>query len=87
MKTDTDPPQLTFFLHIHNMAPAGGSGTNLFQVAVRDSISRIVPVRTEGKMVERGYQMFAIDSLSGTERNVSELSVLGFKFDVIFSEF
>lgn len=64
VKIDTDPPQLTFFLLIHNMGPVGSSGTNLFQVAIRDSISRIVPVRTEGKMVERGYQMFAIDSLS-----------------------
>lgn len=64
VKSDVDPPQLTFFLVIHNMGPVGGSGTNLFQVAVRDSISSIVPLRTEGKMVERGYQMFAIDSLS-----------------------
>lgn len=70
MNTDTDPPQLTFFLHIHNMGPTGGSGTNLFQVAIRDSISRVIPLRTEGKMVERGYQMFAIDSLSGMKPNV-----------------
>lgn len=63
VKLDADPPQLTFFLLVHNMGPAGG--TNLSQVAIRDSISGIVPLRTEGKVVERGYQTFAIDSLSG----------------------
>uniref|UniRef100_A0A8C4DPK6 EvC ciliary complex subunit 2 n=1 Tax=Dicentrarchus labrax TaxID=13489 RepID=A0A8C4DPK6_DICLA len=62
VKHDTDPPQLTFFLLIHNMGPVGG--TNLSQVAIRDSISGIVPLKTEGKVVERGYQTFAIDSLS-----------------------
>ncbi|CAK6958223.1 limbin-like isoform X1 [Scomber scombrus] len=61
-KLDTDPPQLTFFLLIKNMGPVGG--TNLSQVAIRDSISGIVPVKTEGKVVERGYQTFAIDSLA-----------------------
>lgn len=63
VKLDTDPPQLTFFLLIHNMGPVGG--TNLSQVAIRDSISGIVPLKTEGRVVERGYQTFAIDSLSG----------------------
>ncbi|XP_029908434.1 limbin [Myripristis murdjan] len=62
VKLDTDPPQLAFFLLIHNMGPVGG--TNLSQVAVRDSISGIVPLKTEGKVVETGYQTFAIDSLS-----------------------
>ncbi|XP_028303868.1 limbin-like isoform X2 [Gouania willdenowi] len=62
VKLNTDPPQLTFFLRIHNMGPA--SGTNLSQVAVRDSISGIVPLKTAGKVVERGYQTFTIDSLS-----------------------
>lgn len=69
MKLDSDPLQLTFFLLIHNMGPVGG--TNLSQVAIRDSIFGIVPLKTEGRVVERGYQMFAIDSLSGiwqTER-------------------
>ncbi|MEQ2221659.1 hypothetical protein ILYODFUR_018002, partial [Ilyodon furcidens] len=61
VKLGTDPPQLTFFLLIHNLGPL--SGTNLSQVAVRDSISGIVPIRTEGRVVERGYQTFAIDSL------------------------
>lgn len=65
MKLGTDPPQLTFFLLIHNMGPVGGHGTNLSQVVIRDSISGIVPLRTEGRVVERGYQTFAIDSLSG----------------------
>ncbi|XP_054640507.1 limbin-like isoform X3 [Dunckerocampus dactyliophorus] len=59
---DADPPQLTFFLLIHNLSPVGG--TNLSQVAIRDSIFGIVPLRTEGRVVERGYQMFAVDSLS-----------------------
>lgn len=63
VKLDVDPPQLTFFLLIHNMAPVGG--TNLSQVAIRDSIFGIVPLKTEGRVVERGYQTFAIDSLSG----------------------
>ncbi|XP_045932132.1 limbin-like isoform X2 [Micropterus dolomieu] len=62
VKRDADPPQLTFFLLIHNMGPV--SGTNLSQVAIRDSISGIVPLKTEGRVVERGYQTFAIDSLS-----------------------
>ncbi|XP_031703607.1 limbin [Anarrhichthys ocellatus] len=62
VKLDTDPPQLTFFLLIHNMGPLGG--TNLSQVAIRDSISGIVPLKSEGRVVERGYQTFAIDSLS-----------------------
>lgn len=67
MMTDTSPPQLAFSLRIHNMGPVGGSGTNLFQVAIRDSISGIVPLRSEGRVVERGYQMFSIDSLSGKD--------------------
>ncbi|XP_028262741.1 limbin-like isoform X2 [Parambassis ranga] len=62
VKLDTDPPQLTFFLQIHNMGPVGG--TNLSQVAIRDSITGIVPLKTEGRVVERGFQTFAIDSLS-----------------------
>uniref|UniRef100_A0A3B5MJ14 EvC ciliary complex subunit 2 n=1 Tax=Xiphophorus couchianus TaxID=32473 RepID=A0A3B5MJ14_9TELE len=61
VKLDTDPPQLTFFLLIHNLSPLGG--TNLSQVAIRDSISGIKPIKTEGRVVERGYQTFAIDSL------------------------
>ncbi|XP_061900388.1 limbin-like [Entelurus aequoreus] len=59
---DADPPQLTFSLLIHNLSPVGG--TNLSQVAIRDSIFGIVPLRTDGRVVERGYQMFAIDSLA-----------------------
>ncbi|XP_078104188.1 limbin-like isoform X3 [Sander vitreus] len=62
VKLDTDPPQLTFFLRIRNKGPVGG--TNLSQVAIRDSISGIVPLKSEGRVVERGYQTFAIDSLS-----------------------
>ncbi|XP_029358856.1 limbin [Echeneis naucrates] len=62
VKLDSDPPELTFFLLIHNMGPVGG--TNLSQVAIRDSLSGIVPLKTEGRMVEKGYQTFAIDSLS-----------------------
>uniref|UniRef100_A0A672HWV0 EvC ciliary complex subunit 2 n=1 Tax=Salarias fasciatus TaxID=181472 RepID=A0A672HWV0_SALFA len=61
VKLDTHPPQLTFFLRIQNLGPVGG--TNLSQVAVRDSISGIVPVKTEGRVVEKGYQTFTIDSL------------------------
>uniref|UniRef100_G3P033 EvC ciliary complex subunit 2 n=1 Tax=Gasterosteus aculeatus aculeatus TaxID=481459 RepID=G3P033_GASAC len=62
VKMDTDPPQLTFFLLIHNMGPLGG--TNLSQVAIRDSIAGVVPIKSDGRVVERGYQTFAIDSLS-----------------------
>ncbi|KAL7408081.1 hypothetical protein ABVT39_017838 [Epinephelus coioides] len=66
VKLGTDPPQLIFFLLIHNMGPVGG--TNLSQVAIRDSITGIVPLKSEGRVVERGYQTFAIDSLSaGTQ--------------------
>ncbi|XP_058488255.1 limbin-like [Solea solea] len=71
---DTDPPQLTFFLLIHNMGPAGG--TNLSQVAVRDSLSGIVPLKTEGRVVERGYQTFAIDSLSAGSQIVVNYTAL-----------
>ncbi|XP_077386339.1 limbin-like [Festucalex cinctus] len=59
---EADPPLLTFFLLIHNLSPVGG--TNLSQVAIRDSIFGILPIKTEGRVVERGYQVFAIDSLS-----------------------
>ncbi|XP_020503588.1 limbin isoform X2 [Labrus bergylta] len=62
VKLNTDPPQLTFFLLIHNLGQAGG--TNLSQVAIRDSISGIAALKTEGRVVERGYQTFAIDTLS-----------------------
>ncbi|XP_068451342.1 limbin-like [Clinocottus analis] len=62
VELDTDPPQLTFFLLVHNMGPLGG--TNLSQVAIRDSISGIVPLKSDGRVVERGFQTFAIDSLS-----------------------
>ncbi|XP_026163796.1 limbin isoform X2 [Mastacembelus armatus] len=68
VKFDIDPPQLIFFLLIHNVGPVGG--TNLSQVAIRDSISGIVPLKTEGRVVERGYQTFAIDSLSAGSRVV-----------------
>uniref|UniRef100_A0A8C6NU16 EvC ciliary complex subunit 2 n=1 Tax=Nothobranchius furzeri TaxID=105023 RepID=A0A8C6NU16_NOTFU len=61
VKLDTNPPQLMFFLLIHNMGPVGG--TNLSQVVIRDSISGIIPLKTEGRVVEKGYQAFAIDSL------------------------
>ncbi|KAM7005653.1 limbin-like isoform 2-T2 [Tautogolabrus adspersus] len=66
VKLNTDPPQLTFFLLIQNLGQAGG--TNLSQVAIRDSISGIVPLKTEGRVVERGYQTFAIDTLSAGSR-------------------
>ncbi|XP_034725088.1 limbin-like [Etheostoma cragini] len=62
VKMDADPPQVTFFLQIYNNGPV--DGTNLSQVAIRDSISGIVPLKSEGRVVERGYQTFAIDSLS-----------------------
>ncbi|XP_026024262.1 limbin isoform X2 [Astatotilapia calliptera] len=61
VKLDTDPPQLTFFLLVRNVGPVGG--TNLSQVAIRDSISGLVPLKSEGRVVERGYQTFAIESL------------------------
>lgn len=78
LKLGSEPPQLTFYLMIDNSGPAGGSGTNLSQVAIRDSTSGIVPIRTEGRVVERGYQTFAIDSLSGkcTSENVTGLTLI-----------
>lgn len=74
MKLDVDPPQLTFFLLIYNMAPV--AGTNLSQVVIRDSISGLVLIKTEGRVVERGYQTFAIDSLSGMYESQNVLSPL-----------
>ncbi|XP_068172291.1 limbin-like isoform X2 [Antennarius striatus] len=64
VKFDTNPPELTFILFIHNVGPVGGRGTNLSQVAIRDSISGMVPLKTEGRVVETGFQTFTIDSLS-----------------------
>ncbi|XP_017278421.1 limbin [Kryptolebias marmoratus] len=61
VRLNTDPPLLTFFLLIHNMGPLGG--TNLSQVVIRDSISGIRPLKTEGRVVEKGYQTFTVDSL------------------------
>uniref|UniRef100_A0A8C6U393 Limbin n=1 Tax=Neogobius melanostomus TaxID=47308 RepID=A0A8C6U393_9GOBI len=62
MKRGSDPPEVSFFLLIHNVAsPALGS--NLSQVSVRDSISGIVPVQSVGREVERGFQSFTIDAL------------------------
>lgn len=81
MKPDSDPPQLTFYLTIDNSGPVGGSGTNLSQVAIRDSTSGIVPIRTEGRVVERGYQTFAIDSLSGMSRS-QNIEGLAFVFSI-----
>lgn len=69
VKLDSEPPQLMFYLTIDNSGPVRGSGTNLSQVAVRDCTSGIVPIRTEGRVVERGYQTFTIDSLSGMCRS------------------
>lgn len=54
--------EITFFLLIHNVASAGVR-SNLSQVAVRDSISGIVPVKSGGQRVEKGYQSFTIDAL------------------------
>lgn len=54
------------------MGPVGG--TNLSQIVIRDSISEIVPLKTEGKVVERGYQTFSIDSLSGMYLNQNVLN-------------
>ncbi|XP_033939276.1 limbin-like [Pseudochaenichthys georgianus] len=65
VKLDTDPPQLTFFLLIDNK-----DGTDLSQLAIRDSISGIVPLKSKGKVVERGYQAFSIDSLSAGSKVV-----------------
>ncbi|KAM9800522.1 limbin-like [Syngnathus typhle] len=65
---EVDPPQLTFFLLIHNLSPVGG--TNLSQVAIRDSIFGIVPLKTEGRVVERGYQVFTIDALSAGSQTI-----------------
>ncbi|KAG7271130.1 hypothetical protein CRUP_020007, partial [Coryphaenoides rupestris] len=57
----TDPPQLAFYLLIQNLDQAGGG--DLSQVAIRDSISGVVPLKSEGKVVETDYQTFALDSL------------------------
>lgn len=65
VKLDTDPPQLTFFLLIDNK-----DGTDLSQLAIRDSISGIVPLKSKGRVVERGYQAFSIDSLSAGSKVV-----------------
>jgi len=59
----TDPPQLAFYLLIQNLDQVGGG--DLSQVAIRDSISGVVPLKSEGKVVETDYQTFALDSLPG----------------------
>ena len=55
-----------FFLLIHNIGPVGG--TNLSQLAIRDSVSGIAPLDSGGRVVEKGYQTFAIDSLPGKRK-------------------
>ncbi|CAL8337842.1 unnamed protein product [Lota lota] len=57
----TDPPQLEFYLLIHNLDQVGAG--DLSQVAIRDSISGIIPLKSEGKVVETDFQTFALDSL------------------------
>ncbi|KAL0977810.1 hypothetical protein UPYG_G00161490 [Umbra pygmaea] len=57
----TEFPSLTFLLRIRNSGPPGG--TNLTQLAIRDSVSGITPLQSEGTVVEKGFQTFTIDSL------------------------
>ncbi|XP_030230200.1 limbin isoform X1 [Gadus morhua] len=57
----TDPPQLAIYLLIHNLDQVGAG--DLSQVAIRDSISGIIPLKSEGKVVETDFQTFALDSL------------------------
>ena len=65
----TEPPQLAFYLLIHNLEPVGGG--DLAQVAIRDSISGLVPLASGGKVVETDYQTWTLDSLpGGSEGNV-----------------
>ncbi|XP_046882400.1 limbin-like isoform X2 [Hypomesus transpacificus] len=64
VQTGTEFPHLMFFLLIHNIGPVGG--TNLSQLAIRDSVSGIAPLDSGGRVVEKGYQTFAIDSLPGS---------------------
>ncbi|KAJ7999661.1 hypothetical protein DPEC_G00196720 [Dallia pectoralis] len=61
MGAGTGFPHLTFVLLIHNLAPAGG--TNLSQLAIRDSVSGIAPIQSGDVAVEKGFQTFTIDSL------------------------
>ncbi|KAJ3603156.1 hypothetical protein NHX12_030899 [Muraenolepis orangiensis] len=63
-----DPPQMAFSLVIHNLDRAGGA--DLSQVAIRDSISGIVPLESAGKVVETDYQTFALDSLPAGSQHV-----------------
>ncbi|XP_019911278.2 limbin [Esox lucius] len=62
----TEFPHLTFFLLIHNIGPPGG--TNLSQLAIRDSVSGIAPLQSGGTVVEKGFQTFTIDSLPAGSR-------------------
>ncbi|CAL8340825.1 unnamed protein product [Merluccius merluccius] len=57
----SEPPQLAFYLLIHNLEPVGGG--DLAQVAIRDSISGLVPLASGGKVVETDYQTWTLDSL------------------------
>lgn len=63
-----DPPQLAFYLLIHNLDQVGGG--DLSQVVIRDAISGIVPLESEGKVVETDFQTFTLDSLPGGSEGI-----------------
>ncbi|CAB1354190.1 unnamed protein product [Coregonus sp. 'balchen'] len=70
----TEFPHLTFFLLIHNIGPPWG--TNLSQLAIRDSVSGIAPLQSGGMVVEKGFQTFTIDSLSAGSQYVVTYTAL-----------
>uniref|UniRef100_A0A3P8Y2B6 EvC ciliary complex subunit 2 n=1 Tax=Esox lucius TaxID=8010 RepID=A0A3P8Y2B6_ESOLU len=59
--------------HLVNMVQRGpwglwSGGTNLSQLAIRDSVSGIAPLQSGGTVVEKGFQTFTIDSLPAGSR-------------------
>ncbi|XP_062312685.1 limbin-like isoform X1 [Osmerus eperlanus] len=74
VQAGTEFPHLMFFLLIHNIGPVGG--TNLSQLAIRDSVSGIAPLESGGRVVEKGYQTFAIDSLPAGSYHVVKYTAL-----------
>ncbi|XP_045079741.1 limbin isoform X2 [Coregonus clupeaformis] len=83
VEVGTEFPHLTFFLLIHNIGPPGG--TNLSQLAIRDSVSGIAPLQSVGMVVEKGFQTFTIDSLPAGSQYVVTYTALikGHKSEIL----
>ncbi|XP_029538343.1 limbin isoform X1 [Oncorhynchus nerka] len=83
VEAGTEFPHLTFFLLINNTGPPGDS--NLSQLAIRDSVSGIAALQSGGRVVEKGFQTFTIDSLPAGSQYVVTYTALikGHKSEIL----